>query len=280
MKKIFIVTSLILVSYLQKTVAQETKMLTFQEVIKIAEEQSPTALIAKHRFRASYWMFRSYQAQFRPSLTLSGTVPNYSNGFDRIYNSTTGEYEYVAKNTITSSTSLSLAQSIGFTGTTISLRSDFLNLYDFEKQRRIYTTSPVSIRINQPIKQYNTLRWQTKIEPLRYQAAKQTFLSNIEGVHQDAVRYFFNLALAQINKQIAVMNLSNADTLYRIAQGRYQLGTISEDELLQMQLSYLNAETASKQADMNLRDRQIRLRSFLGYNETVSLELVIPSEMT
>jgi hypothetical protein len=154
MKKIFIVTSLILVSYLQKTVAQETKMLTFQEVIKIAEEQSPTALIAKHRFRASYWMFRSYQAQFRPSLTLSGTVPNYSNGFDRIYNSTTGEYEYVAKNTITSSTSLSLAQSIGFTGTTISLRSDFLNLYDFEKQRRIYTTSPVSIRINQPIKQY------------------------------------------------------------------------------------------------------------------------------
>jgi outer membrane protein TolC len=279
MKKIFIVTSLILVSYLQKTVAQETKMLTFQEVIKIAEEQSPTALIAKHRFRASYWMFRSYQAQFRPSLTLSGTVPNYSNGFDRIYNSTTGEYEYVAKNTITSSTSLSLAQSIGFTGTTISLRSDFLNLYDFEKQRRIYTTSPVSIRINQPIKQYNTLRWQTKIEPLRYQAAKQTFLSNIEGVHQDAVRYFFNLALAQINKQIAVMNLSNADTLYRIAQGRYQLGTISEDELLQMQLSYLNAETASKQADMNLRDRQIRLRSFLGYNETVRLELVIPSEI-
>jgi outer membrane protein TolC len=75
------------------------------------------------------------------------------------------------------------------------------------------------------------------------------------------------------------MNLSNADTLYRIAQGRYQLGTISEDELLQMQLSYLNAETASKQADMNLRDRQIRLRSFLGYNETVSLELVIPSEI-
>ena len=64
MKKIFIVTSLILVSYLQKTVAQETKMLTFQEVIKIAEEQSPTALIAKHRFRASYWMFRSYQEQF------------------------------------------------------------------------------------------------------------------------------------------------------------------------------------------------------------------------
>jgi outer membrane protein len=263
----------------KQTEAQETKQLTFQEVIRLAEEQSPQALIAKHRFRASYWQFRSYQAQFRPSLILMGTVPNYSNGFDRIYNSNLGEYDYVAKNTITSNTSLALAQAIGFTGTTISLRSDFLNLYDFEKEKRVFTTTPVSVRINQPIKQYNTLRWQTKIAPLQYQTAKQTFLEDIEGVHQDAVRYFFNLALAQINKQISVMNLSNADTLYRIAQGRFQLGTISEDELLQMQLSYLNAETASKTADMNLRDREIRLRSFLGYNESVRLELTIPSQI-
>ena len=75
------------------------------------------------------------------------------------------------------------------------------------------------------------------------------------------------------------MNYSNADTLYRIAQGRYNLGTIAEDELLQMQLSWLNAETARKEADMNLRDREIRLRSFLGFNETVRLELVIPDEI-
>ena len=61
-----------------------------------------------------------------------------------------------------------------------------------------------------------------------------------------AVMNFFSLALAQINKQIAEMNYSNADTLYRIAKGRYQLGTIAEDELLQMQLSWLNAETAQK----------------------------------
>jgi outer membrane protein TolC len=75
------------------------------------------------------------------------------------------------------------------------------------------------------------------------------------------------------------MNLSNADELYKIASGRYQLGTIAEDELLQMQLSYLNAETASKQTDMNLRDREIRLRSFLGFNDQVRIELVIPDKI-
>ena len=280
MKKIFIVAVLFCIStLLRQASAQEVKHLTFDEVIRIAEEQSPQALMAKHRYRASYWSFRSYQAQFRPSLFLVGTAPNYSNGFDKVYNSQTGLYQYVAKNTITNTATLSLQQAIGFSGTTISLQSMFLHLYDYERTNLTYNTTPVAIRINQPIRQYNALHWQTKIEPLKYETAKKTFLSNIEDVHSSAVMNFFSLALAQINKQIAVMNLSNADTLYRIAKGRYQLGTISEDELLQMQLSYLNSVTAGKQADMNLRDREIRLRSFLGYNENVRIELIIPNEV-
>jgi outer membrane protein TolC len=75
------------------------------------------------------------------------------------------------------------------------------------------------------------------------------------------------------------MNFANADTLYEIAKGRYDLGTIAENELLELQLSWLNTETARKQAEMNLRDREIRLKSFLGFNENVRLELIIPSQI-
>ena len=277
MKKLLIPAIIIVFLFsAQKISAQEVKKLTFNEVIKIAEDQSPQALMAKHRFRSSYWQYRSYQAQFRPGLTLKGTIPAYSNGFDKVYDANTNEYKYIPKKTLTDQAALSLSQAIGFSGTTISLQSDFLNFYDFEKLNRNYQTSPIIIRINQPIKMYNSLKWQTKIEPLRYTAAKKTFLSNIEDVHSTAVQNFFSLALAQINKQIAVMNLSNSDTLYRIANGRYNLGTIAEEDLLQMQLSYLNAVTDSKTADMNLRDREIRLRSFLGYNQNVRLELILP----
>ena len=265
----------------KKIVAQEVKKLTFEEVIRIAEEQSPNALMAKHRFRSSYWQFRSFRAQYLPSLTLSGTTPDFSNGLDKVYDSQTEQYIYIPKNTISNLGTLSLAQNIGPTGTIIALRSDLTLFRDIEKAPKItnYITNPVSIDITQPIRKYNTLRWQKKIEPVKYDAAKKTYLSNIEGVHISAVQNFFSLALAQINKQIAEMNYSNADTLFRIAKGRYQLGTIAEDDLLQMQLSWLNAETARKQADMNLRDREIRLRSFLGYNENVRLELILPNEI-
>ena len=281
MKKLLLfslITFLILSS--KELIAQEVKKLTFQEVIKLAEEQSTNALIAKHRFRSSYWEYRSFQAQYLPSLTLNGTTPDFSNGLTKVYDSGSDQYIYTPKNTISTTGTLSLSQNIGLTGTVIALSSDLTLYKDIALKLPVnYISDPAYIRITQPIRQYNTLRWQKKIEPVKYNAAKKTYLSNIEGVHMSAVMNFFSLALAQINKQIAEMNYSNADTLFRIAKGRYQLGTIAEDELLQMELSWLNAETSRKQADMNLRDREIRLRSFLGYNENVRLELILPEEV-
>jgi outer membrane protein TolC len=279
MKKFFLYSVIAIFISIDKIEGQEVKMLTFQEVIKLSEEQSPNALMAKHRFRASYWQYRTFVAQYRPSLTLTGTTPDYSFAYDKVWNSQTNSYDYRATNTLSNLGSVSLSQNIGFTGGAISLNSDLTVFNDFANDTKKYITAPLSIGLTQPLFRYNPLKWQKKTEPLKYEAAKKTFLANIEAVHQQAVMNFFFLALAQINKQIAEMNYSNADTLWRIAKGRYDLGTIAEDELLQMQLSWLNAETAMKESVMNLRDREIRLRSFLGFNENVRIELKLPADI-
>lgn len=280
MKKLLIYTAISLCIFsFQYTSAQETKNLSLDDVIRLSEEQSPLALMAKHRFRASYWQYRTFVAQYRPSLTLTGTSPSYSTAYEKVWNSVTNTWDYIASNTLSNLGSLAISQNIGLTGGTISLNSDLTLYNDFENETRKYITSPISIGLTQPLFRYNSLRWLKKTEPLRYEAAKKTFLSNIESVHLQAVSDFFELALAQINKQIADMNYSNADTLYRIAEGRYQLGTIAENELLELQLSWLNTKTAVQQAEMNLRDREIRLRSFLGFNDKVRLTLDIPSRI-
>ncbi|MCU0409834.1 MAG: TolC family protein [Bacteroidales bacterium] len=257
--------------------SQDIKRLTLDEVIMLAAEQSPNALIAKHRFRSSYWQYRTFVAEYRPLLTLNGTVPNYSSAYNRVWNSSLGEYEYVAVNVLQTQGSLSLTQNIGPTGGTISLNSDLTYEVDFERDSYKYITSPLNIILTQPLFRYNELRWQKKIEPLKYEEARKTYLREVENVRIMAVQNFFSLALAQINREIAETNMQNADTLYQIAKGRYNLGTIAEDELLQMELSYLNAGTAINESEINLRDREIRLRSFLGFNQNVRLELLIPS---
>jgi len=260
-------------------IPQEIKRLTLDEVVQLASEQSPNALIAKHRFRASYWQYRTFIAEYRPALTLTGNLPDYSTAYNRVWNSNAQQWEYASTNVLQTSGNLSLAQNIGLTGGSISLFSDLNYEKNYETDGERYITSPLNVRLTQPLFRYNELRWQKKIEPMKYEEARKTYLRDVENVHMMAVQYFFNLALAQINREIAQTNMQNADTLYQIAKGRYNLGTIAEDELLQMELSYLNAGTAINESEMNLRDRELKLRSFLGFNQSVRLELLIPGEV-
>jgi len=259
--------------------SQEIKYLTLDEVVNLAAEQSPNALIAKHRFRASYWQYRTFVAEYRPALTLAGNLPDYSTAYNRVWNSVAQQWEYASTNVLQTSGNLQLAQNIGLTGGSISLFSDLTYEKNFETGGERYITAPLNVRLTQPLFRYNELRWQKKIEPLKYEEARKSYLRDIENVHMMAVQNFFSLALAQINREIAETNMQNADTLYKIALGRYNLGTIAEDELLQMELSYLNAGTAINESEMNLRDRELKLRSFLGFNQTVRLELLIPGEI-
>ncbi len=262
------------------TYSQETIRLTLDEVIKLSEDQSLQGILAKHMFRASYWQYRTFKAEYLPSLTLTGTFPEYNRVYEKEYDYNTGKEYYVEKNTNSLLGTLSLSQNIGFTGGSISLESD-LRRFDVlgEDGSTQYITTPVSIVYNQPLFRFNELKWQKQISPLEYEEAKQTYLGNIEEVHLSAVRRFFQLALAQINMEIANMNYANADTLYRLSQGRYNLGTIAENDMLQMELSFLNAETSRNEARNNLNDMRQRLSSFLGYTENVDIELIIPNEI-
>lgn len=260
--------------------AQDTLRLTLQQVIELADAQSPMAILAKHQFRASYWSFRTYQAKYRPSLTMNATIPDYLRVFEKEYDFNTGQEYYVEKNSNNSSLGLSLTQNIGLTGGSIFTNSELTRFDVFGADRSIqYISTPVSVGLRQPIFDFNPLKWEKKIEPVKYEEAKKNYLDAMENVNMRAVNLFFNLALAQLNQEIARVNYSNADTLYRIAQGRYNIGTIAEDELLQMELSLLNAGTALNKAGIDLKIQEFQLRSFLGYNENVQIELKIPNEI-
>ncbi|MCH7657473.1 MAG: TolC family protein [Bacteroidetes bacterium] len=255
-------------------------MLTLNEILKLARSQSPDAIMAKHSFRAKYWEFRTYVAKYRPSLTLSGTLPNYSRLFEKEFDFSTGQEQYVEKNTNSSTLSFSLSQNIGLTGGSIFMQSG-LTRFDVlgDDGRTQYISTPVSIGLIQPISGYNSFKWEKKIEPLKYEEAKKDYLNDIEDVHLKGVNLFFNLVLAQQNLEISEVNYSNSDTLFRIAQGRYMIGTIAEDELLQMELRFLNSGNDLRKAGIDLQIREFQMRSFLGFNDNIKIALVIPDEI-
>lgn len=273
---VIILSNLILPVFAQEKIVEE---LTFDQVIELAREQSPDAIMAKHQFRANYWEFRTYKADFRPNLSLGTTFPEFSRAIKK-YQNPDGTYTYVEDNLNTTSARLNLRQNVGFTGGQIFATSNLARLDVFgDDNETSYLSTPLSIGYRQPILFYNEYKWQKKIEPLKYEEAKKEYISALEDVSLKAVSYFFDLALAQQNLQVAQINYSNADTLYQIARGRYNIGTIAENELLQMELSVLNAGSSLNSSLVDLEIRKFRLRSFLGFNEKVNLELIIPRDI-
>jgi outer membrane protein TolC len=258
----------------------QTLRLTLDDVIRLAREQSIMAIRAKHRFRGSYWEYRTHKAKFRPSLTLEGTLPDLNRSIDKI-TLPDGSDAFVERSLANYTVSASLAQNIAPTGGSIFVNSEMqrIDLLKGDETTTNYLSTPVSIGLRQPIKAYNSFRWEMKIEPMKYEVAQKTYMESLENVNLRAVNYFFDLALAQVNLQIARLNYANNDTLYQIAKGRYNLGTIAENELLQLELAFLTASTDLNQAGIELAINKFQLRSFLGYNENVDIELIIPSEI-
>jgi outer membrane protein TolC len=257
----------------------EKKVLTLPEVIQLAREQSLMALMSRHQFRSSYWEYRTHLARYRPGLTLEGTLPSLNNTMESV-TQPDGSERFVSRSNMRTSLDLQLNQNIGLTGGRIFVSSELQRNDNFgEEPPTSYLAYPVTIGFFQPINGYNSLKWDRKIEPMKYEEAKLEYINAMERVSQRAVGYFFDLALAQINLEITKKNFANNDTLFQIAKGRYQLGTIAENELLQMELSFLNAGAALNEATIDLELRKSRLRSYLGFNERVSLELLLPQEV-
>ncbi|MDK2978783.1 MAG: hypothetical protein PWP52_1497, partial [Bacteroidales bacterium] len=238
------------------------------------------AIMAKHRFRASYWEFRTYKADYLPNLSLSTTFPEFSRAIKK-YQNPDGTYIYVEDNLNSSTVNLNLRQNVGFTGGQIFATSNLTRLDEFGDSdvNTSYLSTPISIGYRQPVMFYNEYKWQKKIEPLKYEEAQKEYITSLENVALKAVNYFFDLALAQQNLQVAQINYSNADTLYQIAEGRYNIGTIAENELMQMELSLLNAGSDLNAAKVDLEIKKFQLRSFLGFNEKVDLKLIIPKDI-
>jgi outer membrane protein TolC len=286
MNRIFLIFVILVLSATSLTAQEEQQaasgtkyVFTLEDVVQLAKEQSLNAIRARHSFRASYFNYMSYKATFLPKLTLRTNPLDYDHSYAAVEGiDAQGNYTITEskKNVLSSTANLDLSQNIGFTGGVVSLGSDFSrrqNLDDGSDNATQYNTTPIRLSVNQPLNGYNSLRWQKKIEPLIYEEARQNYVMQMEQIAQIAADYFFALARAQVTLKMREMNYSNSKTLYEISQGRYLIGTIAEDALLKMELTYMQAESDLNTARINIVADQNRLRSFLGFKDDVEIQL-------
>ena len=254
----------------------DTIKLTLRQVVEMAKEKSIASKQAITTKETKYWEWRTYKSNYAPQLALNGILPGYSKSFIEVQQPD-GTILFQPVHNNNSSLNLSFSQSIAATGGTIFGTTQLQRFDDFDRKNKLYNTVPFGIGYSQPIFQFNNLRWDKQIEPLKYDESKQAFTESMEQIAITASGYFFDLLLAQVNYQIAETNLKNTKEILRIANEKFDIGKISKNEILQLQLEQLKAEKAAGVARRDMEIATLNLRTYTGLQNTDKISLDLPS---
>lgn len=250
--------------------------ITLEEAIITARTQSVDAAVALNELKTAYWQYRTFRADLLPEVNFQATVPSYRKNYST-YQLDDGSYTFVRNNNLQMSGVLSIDQNIWLTGGKLSLNTsiDYLKQLDGNRFDR-FMSVPVALTLSQPVFGVNHIKWSRRIEPVRYEEAKAAFLSATETVAMRAVDYFFSLLMAKENLATARQNCDNSVKLYEVAKAKRKMGQISENDLLQLELNLLNDRSTLTDSESDFKAKMFQLRSFLGLDETVELEPVLP----
>ena len=261
------------------TFAQQHVTLDLQQTITLANDSSLEAFRAKNMYLSGYWEYRTYKANRLPSLMLDLTPAQYYRDITRRYDSEADIDVYRSQQSFYAYGSLSLEQNFDLTGGTFYANTSLGYMRNFGSNKYTqYTSIPFQIGYTQELVGYNAFRWERRIEPLKYEKVKKEYIYNAEQVSEQATTYFFELAMAQAEYDLARENALSTDTLYRIGEERLKIAAISRADLLTLKLDKVNAGNTLQNATSALKRAMFSLASFLNLPKDTNIRLVLPGK--
>ncbi|WP_442795892.1 TolC family protein [Pelobium manganitolerans] len=277
MKKIlFIMTTFL---WLGNDVYSQQAELDLSSALRIAKEKTLDYKIATNRAKSAYWNYEAFKAGFLPKLSLNGNLPDYY----RTINSITlpnGQNDFVKQNVANTSVNLNLSQNLGFTGGNLAIGSSLRRIDNFGAfENKAYTAVPFTLSYFQNNLFYNDFKWQKKIEPLKLKESERQFVENLEDISYQTVEKYFTLLHTITQLKLDSQNLKNIDTLVKITQSRFDIGTVQLNDVLQSKVSLLNAKKAMAASELAMKVAKQDFFRYLGLEIIENLSLKTPDSL-
>ena len=88
--------------------------LTLEDAISMAHDNSPEVQAARHTYRAAYWNYRSFRANYLPSVSLISN-PYLNRQINKI-TQPDGTEQFIRQNKLSTDLGLQISQNVSFTG--------------------------------------------------------------------------------------------------------------------------------------------------------------------
>jgi len=258
--------------------SQALDQLTLQEFLELAKAKSLDQQAAATAYQITVLEQDIYKAQLKPQLSAFANLPNYSRSFREIVQpSGTIEFQPIRYNN--SFASLYATQVLPSTGGTVFLQTDLQRFDDFENDFTQHNGVPIRLGIQQPLFQFNPWKWRKQIISLQQQEATKKWTYDRETIQLRASSLFFDLLVAYQDLKIAITNQTNNEVLLTIAKERFELGKISENDLLQLSLEKVVSTKNKRAAEQALNRASAALYDYLGLAfDGQVIEPILPDE--
>ncbi|MBN1996144.1 TolC family protein [candidate division KSB1 bacterium] len=252
---------------------------TLEHVITCAQNHSPEAMKSRTLKENKYWRWKFYKSHYKPQLVVNSTLPSYQNSNIAILQDD-GSLAHRNIRQSQANISLSLEQNIGLTGGKLFLNSDLSRIDNINQDFYSYSGAPFFIGIEQPLFMYNHLKWQKRIEPLKYKESLKEYVENAEKIAYTTTLKYFNLLIARTSYEMTQKNLKNAETIYQLGREKYAMGKISQNELLQLKFGLISAQKSISRALLSQGTAQLELNSYTGLQNTNIYAFSVPENIT
>lgn len=253
--------------------------ITLRQAIEMAQRQGPQARAAFAQREAARQRDRAFNARLLPQLSIGGVVPQYNRAISGVPQPD-GTTLYTPLNQTNGNLGLNLSQQVPLTGGTLTVQSLLSQTQlSGSQEYKSYTTTPFQVSLAQPIFRPNEERWNMREQSLSIDIAEKQYLEAREQIAVNTTGAFYDFYSARLNLQNAVANAAVNDTLYNLNNGRFQVGKIGENDLLQSELALLRARAAVDQAKLEFDRSLAVLRINVNVPAGTPLDVEVSSEV-
>jgi outer membrane protein TolC len=143
----------------------------------------------------------------------------------------------------------------------------------------VYNSTPVTIGLAQDLFRANSLKWDSREQDIRAVVADREYLEAREDVAITTANAFFDLYSARLALDNAASKVAINDTLFNLNKGRFEVGKIGENDLLQSELALLQARTSLDGAKLDFDRANAALKRLLSLPPNAPIDIAPPADI-
>ncbi|HEV8356251.1 MAG TPA: TolC family protein [Gemmatimonadales bacterium] len=253
--------------------------LTLPQAIQLAQEQGHLARAAAATRDAARYRDRAFYSRLLPQLFLGGSLPAYNRSIIPVVQPD-GSTLFRPQDQTNAALTMTLSQKLPVLGGDFFVTSSLARLrVSGAQSTQLWSSTPVSFGLRQDLLRPNAAGWDRREQDVRSDLAERQYLEAREDLAIQTAGLFFDTYAARVALATATSNAAVNDTLYTLNKGRFEVGKIGENDLLQSELALLRARTSLDAARLELDRSTAALRLALNLPADRPLEIAVTAEV-